>query len=219
MGSGKSNIAAFVVDHLSSVFASENVAIVNIYCDWQDSRAQTAEALLGSLLRQLAEKFDRMPTMIGESYEKHRLGAVALSLEDISQLLESLAQLFQKVFICIDGLDECGYDHEKNSQSSKVSAIEEALTGLSQRPRGTVSVFVTSRFGCRPSTAEGLFSTIEIEPPKYDLCEFVTAELSRMSLGGTYNTWLNSDLGRIVNEHSDMFRKVATHCVEQANGT
>jgi hypothetical protein len=102
-----------VIDHLASKSADRNVCVAYIYCDYQEHHQQSTLNMAGSLLRQA----------IVASYKSHDNDTVIRNLLENKQqrqelssdeALKALAKIlgnFDKTYICIDALDECGDQH------------------------------------------------------------------------------------------------------------
>lgn len=85
---------------------SENIGIAVLYLRYNDPE-QTLENLLTSLLKQLAQEQDTIPSLLQELLEQHRDHSMAPSLEDITNGLTSSIETYAEVFFIVDALDEC----------------------------------------------------------------------------------------------------------------
>jgi Cdc6-like AAA superfamily ATPase len=152
VGSGKTVLSSVFIDHLQSKYASAGFVVTYIYCDLQDSTAQTLENLTGSLLRQLVESCPKMPNEIFESYMKHKKGKTPLSAPEVIVLCQGLRESFTRIYMIADARDECSYGQ---SGSMKMLAFESALQELSKPKNPSeckVQLLVTSRFSPQPVT-------------------------------------------------------------------
>lgn len=139
-GAGKTMISSIVVDHLSARFKNNaGVGIAYIYCSYQPQQEQKPKDLLSSLLKQLVQKQQVMSPNIMNLYESHRAEGTFLSFDEIIKAFRSIVQLYSRVFIMIDGLDEY--------YSSNKEAFNELLSDVfSIQKEAQVNLFVTSRF-------------------------------------------------------------------------
>ena len=105
-GAGKTVLASISVDHLKTTFKDQNFAVLCIFCNYADQGHQTSTDLVASLLGQLV----RTKGVTGEIralYRRHQTQATRPGLAELSELLYSIVKESAKVFIVIDGLDEC----------------------------------------------------------------------------------------------------------------
>ena len=101
-GAGKTVLASLAVDHLQTSFKNENVAVLCVFCSYTNQGHQTSVDLVASLLKQVLRT-------TGVTDEIRRLCQdyqTRPGLDKLSSLLQSVITLL-KVFIVIDGLDEC----------------------------------------------------------------------------------------------------------------
>ena len=131
------NTSSLVIDTLHEQVNKENIAVVILYCDYQEQHQQTTTNMIGSILKQLVAK-GRIPGPVRERLikAKNECGSRGLRLPDLVTILrESIASLSQ-VFVCIDALDE--YASEK---------LPEFLVSLRDIVQGlpNAHVFLTGR--------------------------------------------------------------------------
>ncbi|KAI1658114.1 hypothetical protein F4813DRAFT_357404 [Daldinia decipiens] len=107
-GAGKSILTSIIIDNLESAFLDQNdVGISYVFCEFGRQHEQTADKLLASLLKQLAESLPIFPENLKSLYDKHKTKQSRPSLEEISDNIQSTAKLYSKVFVLIDAVDEC----------------------------------------------------------------------------------------------------------------
>lgn len=107
-GAGKSILTSIVVDYLINHYEKErNAGIAYYYCDFRHQDHETVTVILSSILKQLAQCSDSLPDAISTLYCKHKDKCTRPSLKEILGALESLSSLHSRIFIVIDGLDEC----------------------------------------------------------------------------------------------------------------
>lgn len=188
VGSGKSVITSIVVDHLQKIPTGGDTAVIYLYCDWQDSEAQSIENLIGCLLKQLVETSPMMPHMIDEAFDKHRKGKTPLTLSESMTLLRETCTLFELVYVAIDALDECNFG--RGLESSKMVQMEAVLVDLLQHFSCDLWIFITSRFG--PSTtAKSFVDELEIQARAMDLKEYVMSSLTKKDIT---SAWASPEL-------------------------
>jgi hypothetical protein len=140
VGSGKSTVAALVLDRVFDEYSDdEQKQIAFFFCD-RTSRADeivSPELIFRSILKQMLRLHQRkIPDAIKKEYERKKSdGSISkgVCMESIFQLLDNS----ESMMIVLDGLDEC--DLEVREQF-----MEELIVPLLQR-KTKVKAFVASR--------------------------------------------------------------------------
>lgn len=117
VGSRKSVMISIVINHLQRLFVQDDVAIAYVYCDWQDSKAQTPTHLISSLLKQLIKCTNGIPQSVLERYAAHKNGRTPLSLDECIALIRQIAPQFRRVILFVDALDELAYSQNESDNS------------------------------------------------------------------------------------------------------
>ncbi|KAF3209746.1 hypothetical protein TWF679_007284 [Orbilia oligospora] len=105
-GAGKTIIASIVVDYLVSKVGNTKVGLAYIYYDMRQTKLQSANHILASLLKQLAESQSPLFPGIKDLYTYHHPKHTRPSFGELSKALRSITNTYSKVFIVIDALDE-----------------------------------------------------------------------------------------------------------------
>ena len=198
-GAGKTLLTSTVVNHLEIVFQNDrSAAITYVYCNFRRQHEQTAETLLASILKQLLQKISYMPNDTKSIHNKHKDNQSRPSLEEISILLRSTSQLYSRVFIIIDALDEC----------AALSGCREKLLRVlfTVQDKSAVKIFATSRF----------MPDIEREFSKRG-----TAPLEIRAPDDDVRAYLNSDecpLPNFVRTRHDLRQQVTEKVVQSVDG-
>lgn len=137
-GAGKTILTSIVIDNLIAMFGKdESVGIAYIYCNFRQRDVQTAEGLLRSLLKQLAQELSSSVDCVKHLYNRHGAKQTPPSFIDFSRALQSVAAMYSRVFIVVDALDECqASDSCRSTFLSEIFSLQ-AKTGA--------SFFATSR--------------------------------------------------------------------------
>jgi Cdc6-like AAA superfamily ATPase len=139
-GAGKTMMSSIVVDHLNAKFGNDSsVGIAYIYCNYQPQQEQSPADLLLSLLKQLAQEQPAMLIDVKNLYEHHRAKGTQPSFDEIVRVLHSTIQLYSRVFIIIDALDEY---HASNNEG--LNRLLLGVFGLQDQVQ--LNLFATSRF-------------------------------------------------------------------------
>jgi Cdc6-like AAA superfamily ATPase len=180
-GAGKTVLSSTVIEEaLRRCTVSEKDAIVAyFYCDYRQPNSLQIETILGALLAQIAntpskpDAFD----LLKQYYDELRSGATLNrppSTEKLIALIRELACLFTRVFLVIDGVDECG-----ESGDLATSQVTRILSRLAD-DLDCISIAIISRreIGIADILAEG-FMEVEISAHSKDVKEYVSAEIER----------------------------------------
>jgi hypothetical protein len=96
-----------IVAYLERRFEPKNnVKVAYLYCDYKDPD-QTGINLIASLLQQIVQSEAELSDGINALYRDHTRRQTRTSLADFSRLLQTGAHRFSRLFVVIDGMDEC----------------------------------------------------------------------------------------------------------------
>ncbi|KAM0331566.1 hypothetical protein ACHAQA_003244 [Verticillium albo-atrum] len=125
-----------------------NVAVLYIYCDYNQRETQTLSALMACLLRQATEqvtRFREFPEEVRKTFQQHAAWQHGpLSEWDTQQLLEQLLVNFNKCVIVVDGLDEHS-DTANDRQIYKPSELLYKILECCEGSGDSIRIFLTSR--------------------------------------------------------------------------
>lgn len=193
-GAGKTFLSSIVIDHLQTIFKDENIAVVCLFCNYQEQDEQTAVGLMASLLKQLVQASQKLSTTMSSFYTNNRSSRPSFS--DLAISLGTELGIFTKIFIVIDALDETSENGDVRSSF---------LPKLQSLP---VNLFVTSRHS---PTIESMFSQgsrrQDIRANDGDLRKFVRGRISSPSL-----------LARLIKNDANLEELVESKIVSKAQG-
>jgi Cdc6-like AAA superfamily ATPase len=139
-GAGKTILTSVVIDHLTEHFRkTKKTALAYVYCEFALQQVQTAEHLLGSLLKQLIQTCPRIPDKIDELtalFKTLKSENRQPNLKEAFQALQYTTKTYSTTFIIVDGLDECE-PRERKKFLDKVFDLQKS---------SNASVFATSRY-------------------------------------------------------------------------
>ena len=134
------DISSLVIDGLCDQARTYDIdiAVVGLYYDYLAREEQSTANMLGAILKQLLER-DGIPAHVRQAFRraKRGLGGRVVRLLDLVEMLKATIASLPKVFICIDGLDECLPDNRRElleSLQDIVRASQAARVFLSGRP-------------------------------------------------------------------------------------
>ena len=111
-GSGKTVLASHSLEYITTQAAlNEEVGIVFCYLNYKQADAQRPRHILSSFIKQLCWKRPVLPQQLLDFYQKHILDARTPSLRALKDVLSSLAEDFQELYLVVDALDECEAAH------------------------------------------------------------------------------------------------------------
>ncbi|KAL3475927.1 hypothetical protein BJX99DRAFT_270885 [Aspergillus californicus] len=144
-GAGKTCIASTVIeDGLKVSTKTQDFAHAHFYCSRDTAQPQRAkaQAILGCIARQLSSPSEEEPIAAPTVALYKKMHSVDGStempdLDELSQLIKELTEVYSRTTVVIDALDECDRD-ERADLVSKLEYIMDGSTSL-------VKFFVTSR--------------------------------------------------------------------------
>jgi Cdc6-like AAA superfamily ATPase len=152
-GAGKTILTSVVVNDLQSRFqGGVHIGIAYLYYNFRQQANQNAEHLLSSLIRQLSQEQSSLPECLRTLYAKHK-GRTRPSLDELSKVLQAVANLFSRIFIVVDALDECQLSDGSRSKLLTTLFALQSETGA--------NIFVTSRF--IPDITERFKNNLSVE--------------------------------------------------------
>ncbi|KAK8129310.1 hypothetical protein PG999_001690 [Apiospora kogelbergensis] len=172
-GSGKTIITSMVINDIENKVKSDGtIGLAYIYFDYRKKDDQTFKNLILCIARQLGRTFHSLPPRLKELYKWHNMYHTQLSLRDALEILDWLAEMYQRVYIVIDALDEC-----QVSDGCRTNLLSE-LFHLQRRR--SVNLFATSRF--IPSITERFKQafTLEIRASKSDVQRYLQSHVGNL---------------------------------------
>ncbi|KAG8527333.1 uncharacterized protein KY384_007485 [Bacidia gigantensis] len=107
-GCGKTILSSTIIEHLKTEYNNHpDIAVVYFFFDFQDSRKQSPDRLLRSLLEQLAAESEDAVWSVRQLYDNCAKGRAQPSREQMHNACSDAMGSFEQVFIIVDGLDEC----------------------------------------------------------------------------------------------------------------
>ena len=125
-----------MIDTLREKSNEENIAVLSLYCDYQAQKDQSAVNIIGSLLGQIALRARQIPSEIQRTFELKQRGRQALRLPDMMKLLVKSVSSIERVYICLDAMDEL----LPGNRSELLRALQEII-----RDASNIRLFLTGR--------------------------------------------------------------------------
>lgn len=167
LGSGKSVTMANIVDDL--YLSQSSCGVAYVFCRHDNADSLTARAVMGSLSRQLVDKFFN-DSLLDNFVE----GApIKFDMEDVLRLSKEVATPNTHIYFVLDGLDECS--------EYEAGEILKALQKLSLELK--LSVCISCRTGADAHAdllkSWGGIETLTIPDSNPDIESFIQEELQR----------------------------------------
>ncbi|KAH8882457.1 hypothetical protein GQ53DRAFT_665922, partial [Thozetella sp. PMI_491] len=171
-GAGKTVLASTVIEEAISRSSDSN-AVGFFFCDYRNVKTQSIANILGALAAQIAMQKPEAFEMLQQFYDElhsHSAGNLdgSLTEEGLSGVLRDMAELFDRVYLIADGLDECG------------DTTNHIVKSLSSLGGGSNAISIALLTRNEPDIRDRLhtdFVEIEISAHSSDVKEYVSAEL------------------------------------------
>lgn len=171
--------------------SAPQVAIVYYYCDYADHRSLQTNRILGTILKQLIpenEAWDEIEPKILRAYKD---GTRIPETSELVELICSLMKLQPKVYIILDGLDEC----ERSPKQDILSFLERLAT----LANASVHTFVSCRDEDQLTRSLNSYSRVRLTAAalETDIKSFVEGSV-RARIVSRQLTIRNSDLEHLI---------------------
>ena len=160
---------SLIIDSLQKATRNKTIGVAYIYCSYNEAQKQSSSNLIASLLQQLLMQQSDIPNHVVALYERHTRIKTRPSLNEYLQALRAIINNFSRIYIIIDGLDECS---EANSTRSSF------LAGINDI-RPLICTFFTSRY--LPSIERELpgATRLQVEAKDEDIRRYLTQRLQK----------------------------------------
>ncbi|KAK4248955.1 hypothetical protein C7999DRAFT_39939 [Corynascus novoguineensis] len=195
-GAGKTILTSIVVDDLSIRFQDDvYVGIAYVYYNFRRQADQKVEDLISNLIRQLSQDQSSLPECLRILYDKHK-GRTRPSFDELARVLQTVANLFSRVFIVVDALDECQLsDGSRSKFLTEIFALQNK-TGA--------NIFATSRFIRDVTERFKDKLTLEIRAQPEDVQRYINGNIDNMPT--------------CVTQRPDLRKEVVTKIVQAVDG-
>ena len=161
-----------MIDTLCEQAYGQNIAALFLYCDYQAQKDQSAVNLIGSLLRQIALGAVGILGEIQNAFKKlGQGGGKGLRLPEMRELFVKTISSLDRVYICVDAMDELLPQHRSEFLRTLKQIIQEAPN---------TRLFLTGRLHIRGELDKHLTRgayTIEIVPDQGDIVRYLSRKM------------------------------------------
>ncbi|KAF4912025.1 GA-binding protein subunit beta-2 [Colletotrichum fructicola] len=180
-------ITSVVVDNLSKQFHDlPDIGLAYIYFNYNAHKHQRLQDVLSSIFKQLCQNMKVLPEILSKLHEKHAAQLTQPSPEELENALIETSKSLSRVFIVLDGLDECQATLDCHTR------LLSCLYNLQTKTQA--SILITSR---PTSEVEIIFSGClkqEIKAKASDVDKYVESRLPKV-LGSGLET---ANLGAMI---------------------
>jgi len=164
--------SSLVIDTLCDQAYGHNIAVLSLYCDYQAQKDQSAVNMIGGLFRQVALGPAGIVGEIQDAFDRSRQGGgKGLRLHEMQGLFVKIVGSFERVYICVDAIDELVPQHR--------SELLRALRQITQEAPNT-RLFLTGRPHIRGELDRYLTEgacAIHIVPDQGDIARYLTRKM------------------------------------------
>ena len=172
----------------------KGVAVVGLYCDFLAQQEQSTTNMLGAMLKQLASRGGILEH-IRKAFQKAKkeFGGRGLQLSEMVDTLNKTIRSLPRLFICIDGLDECTSKHRRELLKSLREIV---------RVSPGARVFLTGRPHIEDEIMRWFSKALQIPlcPTHGDINTYLEMRLENDSIPNAMDDQLRADIIRIVPE-------------------
>ncbi|KAM6532709.1 hypothetical protein FALCPG4_005760 [Fusarium falciforme] len=174
-GAGKSVLAAAIIDEcLQRNADNPRKALAYFFCTYRDEITQEPTSILSSLCSQLARQGENAFEILKEYHDEltSERQLQAATSKKLIQVLRRMCSSFDRVYLIVDGLDEC---------AQQVEDCVESLAALLPSPQDeTLNLALLSRDEISIREIVGdQFQNVEIEAHTEDIDRYVAHELDQ----------------------------------------
>lgn len=105
-GAGKTFLASIVIEKLREIYRGQNVAILMLYCNYNDPETQSVQPLIASLMKQNIQARSKIDARLEKLHETHYRKETRPTLDELKELFGDALSQYDKTFIVLDALDE-----------------------------------------------------------------------------------------------------------------
>lgn len=190
----RESLSSLVIDHLLRVLhGREKICIMWLYCDYRDEVRQTAKQMICLLLKQAISSHRVLCKTIIEKLWKLKKSETNLTLEETCLVLTNTIRLFDRVYICIDALDEF-----QQQRSLFLHSLQEILQ--SPELKNSFRIFFTGR----PQVVEYMekyFASptlVRIEAMRDDIVKYIEHQIKLDDTGLTMSVKFTKEIMRTI---------------------
>ena len=189
------NHSSLVIDSLcDQVGGAGNKAVVGLYGDFLAQREQSTAGMLGAILKQLMSK-GGIPKYIREAFQRDKgeFGGRGLRLPDMVEMLKKTVTSLERIFVCIDALDELA----PAPRRGLLESLQEIV-----RVSPNILIFLTGRPHIDDEIVESFSKAVRIpiSPTQDDIKNYLETKLKSDITPKAMDDQLRADIMRVIPE-------------------
>ena len=185
--------SSLIIDKLCDEAVKRDPAVACFYFDFAARNEQSPVNMLGSLLRQLVSRQEKIPQAIAEDFQNENsvIGGRGLQVSGIVKMFQAITAM-RRTFICVDALDECVPEHRMV-----------VLESLGQMLRGSPNtrLFITGRPHVRSEVERELgggAAFIFIQTTEDGVVGFLREKLRKDTIPNMMSSTLEGDIMKSI---------------------
>src|SRR5277367_5010567 len=99
-------------DIIDKDIASQDAGIAYYYCDFSDPKSLETRIILGTIIRQLLDGINISSDLEQQMDQLYRSDTRTAADDELVALLFAVVKYFSKIYVFVDGLDECGREEQ-----------------------------------------------------------------------------------------------------------
>jgi DNA replication protein DnaC len=208
-GTGKTMIAAIMIDHLMNIAKRDGYGVAFVYCNYRVQAQQDVQSILAAILTQLVQRRPTIITHIAQLQKQFADNITKPSLPELCEALQSIVAHLEHVYIIIDALDESRTnDRTRDDLVAQLRKLREFKD---------VRIMVTSR---RMPEIQNHFpkaTTVDIRADLEDLKRFVAGQIYRLRGCIQHNPELRNEVQNKISEAADGMYEISIPPGRQLN--
>ena len=173
------------------------MAVACVYGDFRAHKEQSTTGVLAALLKQLVAGVEPIPEVIKVAFDraKREIGGRTLGLPEIHSMLVKSISASERVFICIDAVDEFPTKHQPEIWDSLQRIVRECPN---------IRLFITGRPHIRGEVGKnfpGCPDLPAIKPIDQDIRRYIAMRLKNDPEPDAMDTDLRADIVRTIQEN------------------
>lgn len=190
MGAGKTFLASITIEYLKNTRRDQNVAVLVLYCGYNEPRSQSADNLVATLIKQILQIRPEVSEDLKKLYKESSRIDVSPKLDKLTTILRAELAKFDDCFIVVDGLDEM------LDESNRKSLMETLNYGkvnimVTSRPLDSIrelfsSINYVTCDGCEEGNFRFMYHCKQCLDLRFNLCEDCYGKGMRCSEHGQY---------------------------------
>jgi hypothetical protein len=145
-------------DIIDKDITSQDVGIAYYYCDFSDLKSLETRTILGTIIRELLEGITISSDLEKQMDQFYRSDTKTIADDELVAILFAVARHFSKLYVFVDGLDEC----RKEEQITILSVVNQ----LAQSTSPAMKILMASREEAIISTSLARFPRLRISADK-----------------------------------------------------